>query len=524
MTPPGAAARPSGLDRLRVDPAALLAAFILLHIAVWTLLPLLFDRAGPVDTLEGLAWGREWQLGYAKHPPLQAWMLQLATLALGRQLWVCYLLSQIAVAASFWAVWRLGCRIVPPASALVAVLLLEGTVYFNRLSPEFNPNVVQLPFWCLACWSFHRAAGRGRIADWLLLGLWLTLAGYAKYSSLLLLPPMAAFLLLEPTARRQWRSVGPYLGVALALLLLAPHLWWVARHGFAPILYPIAEAKPSASLASRIADPLHFAAAQLVKILPAIGLTALLCWPLRAVDPADQPASFDRHFVAIMGLGPLATALALSLAGGLSFHNDWGYPLWSLAGLAVVTNLAPAPGALSLRRFALAWCGWAALLPIYCAAALAATPYLDAAGWRATARALGRPALYQQVYPGFPAITVAQALTAAWRAKLGTRLRIVAGDTWMSGTISFHSPDHPSVLIDGDRRTNPWIGDAKLRRHGILVAWDPARPEPRREALLRARFPGIEMQPPVILPLDTGASLPPVQVSWGIVYPKAPRP
>jgi 4-amino-4-deoxy-L-arabinose transferase-like glycosyltransferase len=80
----------------------------------------------------------------------------------------------------------------------VAVLLLEGTVYFNRLSPEFNPKVIQLPVWCLACWSFYRAARFGRAADWLLLGLWLALAGYAKYSSLLLPPPMAAFLRHAP--------------------------------------------------------------------------------------------------------------------------------------------------------------------------------------------------------------------------------------------------------------------------------------------------------------------------------------
>jgi 4-amino-4-deoxy-L-arabinose transferase-like glycosyltransferase len=467
-----------------------------------------------------VAWGREWQLGYYKHPPLQAWLLQVATLTLGRHLWVCYLLSQLAVATSFWAVWRLGRLIVPPVGALVAVLLLEGTVYFNRLSPEFNPNVIQLPVWCLACWSFYRAARFGHAADWLLLGLWLALAGYAKYSSLLLLPPMAAFLLLEPAARRQWRSPWPYLATALSLLLLAPHLWWITRHGFAPVLYPMAEAKPSASLASHIVRPLQFVAGQLKRILPAVVLAALLCWPARCPQgPAAGPSAFDRHFVAVMALGPLATALALSLAGGLTFHDNWGFPLWSLAGLFVVTNLAPAPAAASLRRFAIAWCVWAALMPLYCAASLAAAPYLQVAGWGALTRALGRPILYPMAHPGFPAAAMARALTAAWRAKVGIPLRIVGGNTWMSGTISFHSPDHPSVLIDGDRAANPWISDADLRRHGILIAWGPTHADPDRAAALRAKFPAIEMQPPLVLPLDAGAHLPPVLVRWGIVYP-----
>jgi 4-amino-4-deoxy-L-arabinose transferase-like glycosyltransferase len=519
-----AQARPGrlGLALLRRDPATLFAAFVLLHIAIWTLLPTLFDRAGPIDTLEGLAWGREWQLGYYKHPPLQAWLLQVATLTLGRHLWACYLLSQLAVAASLWAIWRLGRLIVRPAEALIAVLLLDGTIYFNRLSAEFNPNVAQLPFWCLACWSFYRASRFGRAADWLLLGLWLALAGYAKYSSVLLLPPMVAFLLLEPTARRHWRSAWPYLGAALSLLLLAPHLWWLTRHGFAPVLYPVAEARPSARLVSRIVEPLHFVNAQLVKILPALGLAALLCWRAGRPDgTAARPAAFDRRFVAVMALGPLATALALSMAGGLSFHNNWGYPLWSLAGLFVVTNLAPAPAAASVRRFAIAWCCWAALLPLYCAAVLASAPYLEAAGWAEAVGRLGRSTLYQMVYPAFPAAEMAQTLTAAWRAKVGTPLRIVGGSTWMSGTIGFHSPDRPSVLIDGNRATSPWISDAELRRDGILVAFDPFELRRSKARELHDRFPGIEMQPPLILPLDTGANLPHVEIDWGIVYPQA---
>ena len=34
--------------------------------------------------------------------------------------------SPLALAVSFWAVWRLGCRLLTPTRALVALLLLEG--------------------------------------------------------------------------------------------------------------------------------------------------------------------------------------------------------------------------------------------------------------------------------------------------------------------------------------------------------------------------------------------------------------
>jgi len=61
-----------------------------------------------LDIIEGLAWGHEWQLGYHKGPPLFAWLVELAAVLSGKQLWLIYLESQICVAVAFFGVWQLG--------------------------------------------------------------------------------------------------------------------------------------------------------------------------------------------------------------------------------------------------------------------------------------------------------------------------------------------------------------------------------------------------------------------------------
>ncbi len=53
--------------------------FCVLHVLVWTLVPALMYHNPPKDSLEGIAWGHMWQLGYEKHPFLAPWLTALFT-------------------------------------------------------------------------------------------------------------------------------------------------------------------------------------------------------------------------------------------------------------------------------------------------------------------------------------------------------------------------------------------------------------------------------------------------------------
>ena len=155
------------------SPSQLFWWFAGCHLIIWTVIPTIICRNAPLDVIEGYVWGHEWLMGTYKHPPMQAWILETLALLTGRASWAHFFASQVAIIATFWAVWQTGRKITGEISALVAVMLLEGIAYYNFTSPEFNPNVLQLPFWALACWSFHRAVRDDNLADWLLCsGLW----------------------------------------------------------------------------------------------------------------------------------------------------------------------------------------------------------------------------------------------------------------------------------------------------------------------------------------------------------------
>jgi len=158
------------VDWIKDAPRAAFAAFLALHFAVWTALPALFYANLPLDLIEALTYGREWQLGYDKLPPLPWWLVEIMHRAFGADA-AYYALAQVVVLAAFVAVWATARPLVGATGALIAVLIVDGLHYFQYTAVKFNHDVIQLPFWALAGYAFHAALKRGRLVHWLLLGV-----------------------------------------------------------------------------------------------------------------------------------------------------------------------------------------------------------------------------------------------------------------------------------------------------------------------------------------------------------------
>ena len=76
-----------------------------MHGLVWTVLPSLIYFNLPLDVIEAMVYGREWQLGYDKLPPLPWWLAEAVYRVFGSDDSL-YALSQIAVIIAFVAVWK----------------------------------------------------------------------------------------------------------------------------------------------------------------------------------------------------------------------------------------------------------------------------------------------------------------------------------------------------------------------------------------------------------------------------------
>ena len=224
-------------------PQAAFAVFLALHFLVWTALPALLYPNLPLDLIEALTYGREWQLGYDKLPPLPWWLVELVHQVVDLDT-AYYALAQVAVVGSFAVVWLTARPLVGPVGALIAILILDGLHYFHFTAAKFNHDVIQLPLWALAGYAFHAALRHGRVSHWMLLGFAIGAALWAKYFVVVLAAPLALFLLFDRDARKALATPGPWIALAVALLVMAPHLLWLVHNDFLPFAYASARAAP----------------------------------------------------------------------------------------------------------------------------------------------------------------------------------------------------------------------------------------------------------------------------------------
>lgn len=440
-----------------------------LYLLVWSLLPPLLTASFALDVVESLTWGREWQWGYYKHPPLAPWVLHLFWRAFGSV--GPYLLSQLCIAATLWCVWRTGLRLMAPERALIGTVLTMGVVFYTRPALEFNHNIAQMPLWAALGWCLLAALQDGRLRQWLLLGLLAGLGMLTKYSVAILLACLGLYLVLSP-ARRVLRQIGPWLGLALALAVFAPHWVWLWQTDWLPMAYASSRASADAASQGPRLSAVVFLGTQALNHLPLALIVLVAVHGARLAlrkAPAGMPLPPVRWrlhtgwpgylLVLALGSGLLVTLLGLLL--GLRLRDMWGVPMWAFSGLLVAACL-PTAWLVPMRpRLLRGMAVWLVLVSLVCGAYLAC-----GAQWRQRASRTD-----------WPAAALGAQAQAAWSALSHCPLDTVAGDYWLAGMVVVASPDRPSVLIDGEARLSPWVTAQRLHNHGALWIWQAAAPD-----------------------------------------------
>ena len=452
-------------------PQAAFAVFLALHALVWTALPARLYPNLPLDLIEALTYGREWQLGYDKLPPLPWWLVEIVYRLIGLDT-AYYALAQLAVIGAFAAIFMTARPLVGGVGALVSILILDGLHYFHFTAAKFNHDVIQLPLWALAGFAFHAALKHGRMLHWALLGLAIGLALWAKYFVAVLAAPLALFLLVDRDARKALATPGPYVALVVAAVVMAPHLLWLVRNDFLPFAYASARAAPSRGLFDHLLHPVVFAVSQLVFLIPALLIAAALVWPKARDEASATPSTadaFDRRIVTLLAFGPAATTVALSAISGRGTIAMWGYPLWLFLGLWMVLH---APRVLEPARLARIGALWAAVFVLFAVVFIVSYSVLPAIDHR-----------YRAVF--FPGDRLADELARRYRAATGRPLVYVIGSMWEGGNVAHYASEQPRVLIDGDPRRAPWIDLGDLRSKGAVVVWTDGYPAVMPIALRR---------------------------------------
>lgn len=481
--------------------------FLLLgvHSLLWVVIPTLVQPNANLDVVEGLVWGQELQWGYDKHPFLTPWLTYLFSLLSGGTNWPVFLVSQLCVVTTVLMSWRLALEYLERRCAALSALLLLLIPYFNYVTPEFNPNILQLPLWAAVILSAYFALQRRSLGYWLLLGVFAGLALSTKYYAVVLLVSILGVLLL-PARWWVWRTAGPYLALLATLLVWGPNLFWLIEHEWVTVSYGVARGGDSASLASHLIHPLKFVLSQVAVLVPLVLVVSYARRTgetngLNTVKRSLLPQS-DRAFLWAVTAGPLLVTLLLSLVTGMKLRSMWGTPLLTFMPLALWV-FAGWVRQIDRRRLLRGGLLVSAFYLLVFVAEMALLPEFGKQKKRAH----------------FPGAEMATALTQRWHDATGQPLEYVIGSIWLGGNLAYYSPDHPSVLFDGDPQRSPWFEVENAAHSGALIVWNLSMDgEADTYQRLLKDYPSA-VRGEVLEFSWPAQDQPPVRIGWAIVPP-----
>jgi 4-amino-4-deoxy-L-arabinose transferase-like glycosyltransferase len=474
-----------------------LIIFLLLQVLIWTIVPYHFAISLPLDVVsDGITWGREWQWGYFKHPPMQAWLNEAFFVGLGDI--GPFLLSQLAVISTYVLVFLLGRKMVPTREALIATLLLYAVYYFSIPSPEFNNNIAQLPLWALAAFAYYQALSDHKLRWWSLLGLAAGLGGLTKYSMIVIVFAIIAHALSSAKSRKVFATPGPYVAILISLAVVFPHIIWLFDNKFPTFTYAASRAGHDPGLFDRLFDPIRFVISQIVTSL----LCIIVAIAIGLLRPIPLPSWRDENFrfLVFLGLGPCLITATLSLVSGFGLRDMWGTPMWDLTGLLIVYAMKPRWSFVSMRAL-LSWIAALFVVLPLC--------YILATSWG--------PEL-----EGFPSRTewpdraMAKAFSKEWKARVNGPLDIIAGNAWLAGLIAMRMHHQPSVFIDASYYKAPWITPHRLKDEGALVVWQIRK---TNAPPARLNLKGLRVMGEKTFAWPREPATPPLKVGWGILPP-----
>jgi 4-amino-4-deoxy-L-arabinose transferase-like glycosyltransferase len=484
------------------------------QLLVWTIGPLLTRNVVIADLAEHIAWGRQWLWGYDKHPPFTAWVLALVTDLLGGIDFPVYLLAQVAILITFFAVWRLALQLLNPVQALVSVLLLQGVVIFTVKSIRITPDNMQLPLWALAIWTFYHALTRGRLWQWLVLAILCAAAFLTKYQALMLFASMLLLLGFTPQGRQQLLTWKPYIALAVFLLCISPHLYWVFQHKLTTLSYLGNSMQQTDYLLFDVPNllrhfyyPTHAALSFIVIMLGSLIMLLAFYRAPKQVPTSNALQQFNHRFITLMTWGPLTLTLLFSLFTGSIIKKGWLVPYFSTLGIYAMWQLQPVIEHKQWKKFITLVIAIALLMPT------ARFTYLTL-GPHVTGKAKS------DAY--FPAHAIAHYVTQRWQAYYPERpLKYVGGDHYLSAYVSVYAPAPLVPYMDWSLQQSPWIDEKVLRQQGAMFIWRvdmPSNPSVLPEEI-QQRFPQAIALPGVSFSPATSAAVDKLHFGAAILPP-----
>ena len=402
-----------------------LILFLILHLFLWTLVPSISNINLPLDTIEALAWGSNLEWGFSKHPPFSAFAVEIFYTIFGSNDWAYYLLSQIFVIVSLIYVWKFSNEIFDEKIySLLSVLTLSGIYYYNFTTPEFNVNVSQLPFWALTVYFFWKSINSNNRINWILFGIFSALGFLSKYLFIYILLAIFFFFIINIKIYKKFIT-NYLLSIAISLSILTSHFIWLFKNNFITIVYGLnRSALTNTTWIDHLENPLVFIFKQVLILIPFFIMIFIL---LKKFNFKFNIKNRKNLFLISINLIPIILILFTSIVSGAKIRTMWMTPFYLFFGTLFIEIFRKNIDLKKIRKFLIFFLFLFILSPaIY----------------------LGISIYDKNKRTDFPGKEIARLVQNKWNDNFVNDIKIVIGDEWFAGNLSYHLNSRPVWFND----------------------------------------------------------------------------
>jgi len=197
-------------------------------------------------------WSKQNVLCFLDHPPMIAWFIRFGTAIFGDTNFGVRFAGILGMLVTQLLLADIVRRVTHDFRAIVLALLMpEAALYYGLLMAKVSPDIALIPFAAAMLWALVRLHESGDGRWWLAAGLFSGLALLSKFTVVMLLPAVVAFMLV-PAWRRRWLfSPYPWCAVLIAMVLFLPVLIWNAEHDWASFRFQLVRATATHEISLR---------------------------------------------------------------------------------------------------------------------------------------------------------------------------------------------------------------------------------------------------------------------------------
>jgi 4-amino-4-deoxy-L-arabinose transferase-like glycosyltransferase len=313
--------------------AGLIAALTVLRVIYASVIELRTDEA------YYWTWSKQNVLCYLDHPPMIAWFIRFGTAIFGDTNFGVRFAGVVAMLVTQLLLADMVRRVTHDARAIVFALLMpEAALYYGLLMAKVSPDVAMIPFAVAMLWALVRLRESDDGRWWLAAGAFAGLALLSKFTVVMLVPAVAAFMLVPDWRRRWLRSPYPWTAVLIAAVLFAPVVIWNDQHDWASFRFQLVRATAPHPVSLRTVGDfigLQFGLVGFILLPVVLSGVALTAW--RGYRRGDAVAILLSTCVVV----PFGYFFWKSLT--LRVGDTWPTFLWPAGFAAAAINVAMLP-------------------------------------------------------------------------------------------------------------------------------------------------------------------------------------